>query len=51
MRTRDRDDILSHVINIVFHVLFPYVFTKLDEQQKLDNFAAGWHVESTKQIE
>jgi SAM-dependent methyltransferase len=50
-RTRDRDDILSHVINFVFYVLFPYVFTKLDDQQKHDNFAAGWHVEATKQIE
>jgi SAM-dependent methyltransferase len=50
-RDRDRDDILSHLINFVLLILFPYVFTKLDDQQKLDRFAAGWHVEATKQIE
>ncbi|MBT3268775.1 class I SAM-dependent methyltransferase [Candidatus Poribacteria bacterium] len=49
MRKDKRDDVLNHIINFVFYVLFPHIFTKLDERHKHDAFAAGWQVEATKQ--
>lgn len=48
MRKNDLNDILSHLINFVFNILFPHVFTKLDDKQKHEGYATGWHVEATK---
>ncbi|MEO2005538.1 MAG: hypothetical protein ABGY41_15740 [Candidatus Poribacteria bacterium] len=43
------NDILTHVINFVFLMVFPHIFTKLDDKQRFEGFASGWHVEATKQ--